>query len=118
MRTAFPAKVVAEVNDPKRTVMGCYFDFLRQLPSIWPMQSHPKFSGEDTAEVALDTSDVIVRFDIGDELNAEQYPDGLHWSFVKDDVAGTRYLVKDHKIVEVTDVYETEEGFMLARRKT
>ena len=77
---------------------------------FFPPAGSGKFVGAEQAEVAEDECDAIVRYDVDDEVDAEHYPDGVYWRFIHADLAGKRFVVKNHKVAEVTDVYEATDG--------
>jgi hypothetical protein len=70
-----------------------------------------------SAEVEQD-ADPLARYDVGDEVDAEHYPDGVYWRFVDPTTCGKRLVVKDHAVAEVTDVLRDAAGdFFWATRR-
>jgi len=58
--------------------------------------------------VAPDPADVdpITRCDLGDAVDGQRYPDGPHWSFLRPDVLGVRYLVRGGVVVEIVMAFD------------
>lgn len=87
----------------------------RLAQAMVPGMIQPRSTGAEQAEVSLDESaDPIVRYDIGDDVDPEHYPDGVYWRFRSH--ADKRITVRECKVAEVVDVVETREGRYWLRR--
>jgi len=78
-----------------------------RFPWIPPMSA--QFVGPEVTDAAQIEQDPIVRYDVDDEVDVQHYPDGRYWRFDKPDVAARLFVVKDGKVVQISDVYETVE---------
>jgi hypothetical protein len=72
---------------------------------------------------AEDRIDPLVRYDVGDRVDAEHYPDGVYWRFPAEDTAGNlegcgipgdltakRIVVAAGAVAQITDVYRDQQG--------
>jgi|HubBroStandDraft_2_1064218.scaffolds.fasta_scaffold01740_8 hypothetical protein len=77
---------------------------------FWEPQFSGQFIGPEMTEAAELQEDIIVRYDLDDVVSSEQYADGIHWSFSNSRLLGKRFVVKGHRVVEVTDVHQASNG--------
>lgn len=64
----------------------------------------------DIAVISLENADPLLKYDVGDEVDAEHYSDGDYWRFDYPDLAGKKFVIKGSRIVSIIDVHKTLDG--------
>jgi hypothetical protein len=64
-----------------------------------------QFVGTEQAEVQYDVLDFLTRRDVGDAVDPETTPDGVHWRFDHPQLLGKRFTIRGARVVAVADVF-------------